>query len=146
MTDNRHDEADVRSSNPKHPTLVGYKMGMLWDLVKFERSRLNDAQNALATHQRNMRAFRQRWGRNPPHQESQWLEFWTGFVSMEDELSDTQDNLRHVKETLLDLAEQGREIVDKNGVSMNGGDVLKEIETLLERAYALASMVESEEA
>lgn len=124
---------DVRKSNPKYPTLVGYKMGSLWNYVLIERGQLAVQQKALGRYKQTLRHFRERWAYNRPRTEEQWGQFWLDWKHIEDMLEDVQNGLSEIREELHHTAAQGLEIVGQNGVD-TGGDPLDDIARMLEKA------------
>lgn len=124
---------DLRRSNPKYPTLVGYKMGALWNYILVERGQVAAHQRTLARYKQTLRHFRERWAYNRPRTEEQWSQFWLDFKHIEDMLEDVQNGLSEVREELYRTAGQGLEIVSQNGVE-TGGDPLEDMARLLEQA------------
>lgn len=131
------DDERVQGVNPKYPTMVGYKMASLWDMIWFERYRISKTEGKLADdYKEELRRFRRRWGNKPPASESEWLDFWHQFRAIEDEIEKVQSKLHSINEEIEDVVRQGREIVAQNGIDLNGADPVGEIARLLAQARA----------
>lgn len=133
-------DEDIRRSNPKYPTLVGYKMAMLWNNIKMDRSRLAHEQKALSKYKMELRRFREQWGNRVPRTDAEWRDFWLGFKRLEDLVEDVQNGLSEIREDLHSTCVQGLEIVEQNGVDvmMEASDPVKEMEELLDRARSMS--------
>jgi hypothetical protein len=126
-------DEDLRRSNPKYPTLVGYKMASLWNYILIERGQVAAQQKLLSRYKQSLRHFRERWAYNRPRTEEQWSQFWLDYKHIEDMLEDVQNGLSEIREELHLTATEGLEIVNQNGVD-TAGDPLDEMTRLLDRA------------
>lgn len=76
----------VAKSNPKFPTLYGYRMRALWQRIRIEVAHLRDLVVRLERRRGLLRDFRSKWGNSPPRSEAQWRAFWLELMTIEDQV------------------------------------------------------------
>lgn len=137
---------DLRSHNPKYPTLVGTKLAALLALILRQLNRLAELERALLAAEHAHREHREKWARRPPRNiERDWFDFWLDEAALFDDVVDVRDQIAVTRETMRRLVMEAMDIVNQNGMNVTGTGTIRELEQLLALAISLSENGEREE-
>ena len=126
----------VAKSNPKFPTLYGYRMRALWQHVRIEVAHLRELVTGLERRRGLLRDFRGRWGNSPPRSEAQWRAFWLELMTIEDQVDAVRREAQVVTNEVDALSAEALEIFALNNVRVPATDHAQALEAITRRAQA----------
>lgn len=126
----------VAKSNPKFPTLYGYRMRALWQRIRIEVAHLRDLVVRLERRRGLLRDFRSKWGNSPPRSEAQWRAFWLELMTVEDQIDAMRREAQVVTNEVDALSAEALEIFALNNVRVPATDHVQALEAIMRRAQA----------
>lgn len=123
-------------SNPKFPTLSGYRMRALWQHVRIELAHLRELVTGLERRRGLLREFRGKWGNSPPRSDAQWRMFWLELMAVEDQLDAARRDAQVITNEIDTLSAEALEIFEQNNVRVPAADHAQALEAIARRAKA----------
>lgn len=123
-------------SNAKFPALAGYRMRALWQHVLIELAHLRELVSGLERRKGLLRAFREKWGNQPPRSDAQWRDFWLELMRVEDSLDAPRREAQVIVNELTSLSAEALEVFEQNQVRVPASDHAQALEVITRRAQA----------